>query len=224
MDLFGEVIGGTTGADTESQQLTLEEAQQAIEQAIVANMAEQKPEAHEIPHVPGHPPPGVRVHRGVLTDELIFKIKKDAMIRSEHRLNLTSWEPSIVHSSGPILLYDIREPLMYQLQAQIAPYFDLPPGKYKWHAVYHVGSRLSYIPWHDDEFYLRSCTIYVNEKWDLDWGGALLYDAGDQDYRAEFPEYNKAVVLFLPVKHGTVMPTLEAPLRESIQIFVGAAT
>lgn len=159
----------------------------------------------------------VKISFDVLSNELIDKIKKYPSIADNLKTNLTDWDPKLIGTSGTIFLYYLKDELLEEVKAEIVTKF--PSLKdYKFSIAYTLGSRLSYVQWHCDQGHKYAMTLYLNNNWDRDWSGALLYQDGN-DYRAIYPEYNKAVSFAPPVWHATTMPTLLAPLRESLQIF-----
>lgn len=166
----------------------------------------------------------LRIHHGALTQDLVQQIKQFSHSKQEHRLNLTSWDPKVVGFSGPIMLFDLSEELQEEIKAQLHPLLELDGAEYKWSITYTLGSRFSFIPWHGDEGYIRACTVYLNDRWDYNWAGMFVYEAAPDTFHAIYPEYNKALVLYPPVDHTTTMPSIDAPLRESLQIFVKAKT
>lgn len=160
-------------------------------------------------------------YRSVLSDSLIKRMREFSYSKPEHRLNITSWEPKVVGFSGPIMLFDLDEELQVEVKAQLLPILELEePDSYDWQIVYTLGSRFSFVPWHGDEGYVRACTVYLNDNWDRNWAGMFVYEPSPGDFRAIYPEHNKAVVLYPPLPHTTTMPAIDAPLRETLQVFV----
>ena len=80
-------------------------------------------------------------------------------------------------------------------------------------------SRASFIPWHDDGTYIYTGTIYLNEFWDENWGGYFAY-ADDGEIKCIAPFYNKGCFFATPLAHSALITAGNAPLRESVQIFV----
>lgn len=154
-----------------------------------------------------------------LTEELITKIRTHGKESSLTGTNLTMWADDIVHTSGVILLYRIEGELLSEIEAYIKTKVDFGIDEYVIGMTYTLGCRYSYIPWHNDDNHILAITVYLNDFWDPSWGGALIYHL-DERFTAVYPEYNKAVVFKTPRHHCTVMPTIEAPIRESLQIFV----
>ena len=159
-------------------------------------------------------------HNAIPAD-LITQIVTYAKVQENVRVNHTSWRDGVVGLSGPIYLIDITEELRLKLHNAVAdtfPEFDLL--SYKMDATYTLGGRYSFIPWHDDGIHKLAVTIYLNEVWDKDWAGCLLYqEQGAEEIKAIYPEFNKAVLISTPLQHTTIMPNLQAPLRISLQLF-----
>ena len=152
---------------------------------------------------------------------LISEISQYAQGLRTHRTNLTSWSGDIVGSSGTILIFDIEDDseLFSKLKTALLPIVGQEFEDKNWVFTFAAGSYFSFIPWHVDEKHLRSLTIYLNEFWDQNWGGYFLYESED-GIRAEVPTFNKGILFTPPLPHSTTMPSLNAPLRLSLQVFV----
>jgi hypothetical protein len=156
-----------------------------------------------------------------LTRDTIEKILLYTRSTTHLRTNLTGWHNEVVGTSGVILLWDLQGQLFQDIKQETMK--QLPQYQYlfnrEWSICSHVGTRLSYIPWHNDEKHALSVTVYLNSSWEKEWAGYLLYE--EQDHiRALLPKFNRAIVFTPPLMH-TVLPTnIMAPLRESLQIFI----
>jgi hypothetical protein len=82
------------------------------------------------------------------------------------------------------------------------------------------------LPWHGDYEYSFTLTTYLNqEHWNWNWGGALLCQYPHGEILAEFPEYNKTILISGTyskdnnMSHATTMVTPGSPIRISLQIF-----
>ena len=90
----------------------------------------------------------------------------------------------------------------------------------------YVGTRLSYIPWHNDFTWDEAVTIYLNEYWHEDWGGLFLYkdEHDSKEIMGYQPTFNTAVKQEQGETLGTwhtvtlVSVASQCP-RVSIQIF-----
>lgn len=159
--------------------------------------------------------------QNVLSTATIAKVRTYAEAQTHVRTNHRNWRPEVVSISGPIYLVDLVGELSEIVASDVRaafPEFDVSGLEIS--ATYTCGGRLSFIPWHDDHNHVFSVTVYVNEVWDRDWGGHFLYEH-DNALHAVLPAFNTAVGFACPLQHCTMMPNLNAPLRESIQIFFG---
>jgi hypothetical protein len=160
----------------------------------------------------------VYVKNNFLPVPLIKEIKTYGTENKPSGINLTEWDPKVVGMSGTIILYslpaELSSKIMLCVNKLIPKTINLIPD-----ITYTLGGRYSYIPWHNDGNHEAAITIYMNDYWDREWAGAFIYKDGDE-YKAIYPEYNKAVFFKSPLDHCTTMPNIQAPLRESLQIFL----
>lgn len=163
----------------------------------------------------------VYIKHNAIPAGLITQIVTYAKVQENVRTNHTSWRDGVIGLSGPIYLIDIKEELKLKLHSAVAdtfPEFELL--SLKMDATYTLGGRYSFIPWHDDGIHKLAVTIYLNETWDKDWAGCLLYkEPNGEEIKAIYPEFNKAVLINTPLQHTTIMPNVQAPLRVSLQLF-----
>ena len=138
------------------------------------------------------------------------------------RCNLDSWPFGVVKFSGAILLRDIHGARKLQLLEALAAFLPADASAEQITITHTYMGRLAYIPWHEDSGYRFSMTLYLNERWERDWAGHLIVEE-PEGLRAILPKFNSAVMFEPPVQHMVAMPSLDAPLRESLQIFVKEA-
>jgi Rps23 Pro-64 3,4-dihydroxylase Tpa1-like proline 4-hydroxylase len=94
-----------------------------------------------------------------------------------------------------------------------------------YHVMNYIWSRLSYIPWHNDNIHANAVTIYLNEHWDPDWGGIYLYYTTIEAniIRGYVPKFNTAVKNNNRIAHSTTMVSMDAESpRVTIQLFTKA--
>lgn len=170
----------------------------------------------------------VRTFRDFLPRPLIEDIREFSHDQPTCRTNLTSWSADVTGTSGAILLFDLSEELTIRIRDAVLHKSSLLTklaDKY-WNATYTLGSRYSYLPWHNDGSHIVAITVYLNEVWSHNWGGFFVYTENQEpeksldDWKAILPQYNNAIMLEPPLWHTTTMPTIDAPLRESLQIFI----
>ena len=61
---------------------------------------------------------------------------------------------------------------------------------------YYVWNKMSGIPWHNDHNHHFAGTLYLNEKWNTDYGGVFLYreKRDDVEFNAVAPAQNMLVL------------------------------
>lgn len=77
------------------------------------------------------------------------------------------------------------------------------------------------INWHHDQDDRMAATIYLNEEWNLNWGGLFLYQ-GENGRSSHWtnPHYNRCVWFKSPLWHCVTLISKAAPQpRLSIQLF-----
>ena len=153
--------------------------------------------------------------------ELLNKVKEDSLrLRDQTiwRSNLT-WDPKIVKSSSMVLIRHLEDEETAILEARMNELGFLPTGQsFTFRAMTYLWTPFSFIPWHLDKNWLGAATIYLNQKWDEDWGGYLMWE-NETGIHAIPPTFNRMAVNDANVKHATSLTTKDAELRETIQMF-----
>lgn len=169
----------------------------------------------------------IKIFDNFFTEECLDKINKklDLFVGKEKiksalfSLNLWNWEEELIQGSFPILRHSLVEEddeILRSIRGEVQKKIDLKVGG----VVIHFFTKMSYIPWHSDAGYGGALTIYMNRKWDPNWGGFLLYREGDE-IKAIIPEYNKAVYQKGGVPHCVTPVNMSAgEMRMSIQVFL----
>ena len=137
------------------------------------------------------------------------------------------WDEYIVRDSFPVLLHSINKEsdffgrLKSEILEKIDPVFNEYKQKYDddIEVMFYYWTRFSYIPWHDDANYQSALTIYLNEQWDLDWGGLFMYRKENEPIIAIPPDRNTAVMQFGGVMHSTTPVNYDGQLRITLQVF-----
>ena len=132
--------------------------------------------------------------------------------------SFTKWDSNLVNTSSPILRYtmaandiEIYSKIKKEVESKIPYYVS--------NAVFHLFPNLSYITWHNDAHIEAALTIYLNEYWDKNCGGYLLYEE-KYEIKAIKPEKNLGVLQEKKVKHCVTTTTIGAPIRTSLQFFL----
>ena len=135
--------------------------------------------------------------------------------------SLTSWKSQFQKSSTPIIRYVLNKNddttfqlLKKEIESKISYYIN--------DMIIHFSPKLSYIPWHNDSHVAAALTIYLNKKWNTNWGGYFLYKLNDE-IKAIIPEFNLGILQEggengLP--HCVTTTNIDADLRISLQLFL----
>lgn len=168
-----------------------------------------------------NPDSRVRTHHDVLPIDTIAAIRRLG-INGKLGSNLTYWHHDLVGSSSAILLYDLEQSpaLRGVVKDSVSKLLPESAVDNVWAMTYTLAGRLCYLDWHADARYQHAITVYLNEEWKDTWAGWLMWKDSQDELRAIKPEFNMAVVMDPPLLHCTAMNNIQAPLRESIQIFV----
>ena len=116
----------------------------------------------------------MKIHENYLnTDDIesLCNVAKRVQRTDNLRTNFGTWSDSIVQYSSPVMIYDIPDEYTTNLR-QYSELEDMTAF------MLYFWSHGSYIPWHDDNHASVTGTIYLNDKWERDWGGYLCWDGG----------------------------------------------
>lgn len=161
----------------------------------------------------------IKEFNNFLNVDLINDIKKNVYENAESKWRSSLiWHTSIRNSSTIVLTFEIEDNNFKNLiKNKFISFF--PELKNKPMTVcYYLWPNLSFIPFHTDGGKYMGATVYLNEKWDKNHGGLFLYE-NNEEIKAIVPQFNKCVVNTLKINHATSLTTMEAPPRETLQIF-----
>ena len=134
--------------------------------------------------------------------------------------NITQWQGAVVGRSSPIIQQTVSGWLLEKVQAELGKHVEREYRRAQWKTTIHLGSYLSYIPWHNDSTYKLSITAYLHEHWELEHAGYFMWEEPD-GIRSVVPWPNMGLVYETPLMHSVALANINAPLRESLQIFIG---
>ena len=132
--------------------------------------------------------------------------------------SFTAWQSDLISTSSPILRYSLSSNDMH-IFSKIKKEVESKIPYHLSNAIFHLYPNLSYIPWHDDPHVKAALTIYLNDVWDKNWGGYLMYKENDE-IKAIKPEKNLGVLQENKVEHCVTTTTIGAPIRTSLQFFL----
>ena len=85
---------------------------------------------------------------------------------------------------------------------------------------HYIWNKMSGISMHDDTNHLFGATVYLNETWDVEWGGVFLWKDKKDTLKALCPKLNTMVVNDEQENHMVTEISPYAPgVRMSIQIW-----
>ena len=169
--------------------------------------------------------PSISFHNNFLDTKLLEKIKTYATSQLGNYKWKTShcWSKEVKRLSSPIAILQVPEVFYKPIQQR---FHKINP---KWkpldrkNMMFYLWSTGSYIGWHTDTDYEFSATIYLNEKWNINYGGVFLYHTGKADdptgLKVYFPQYNNCVINQGGVGHCVSIIAPDAPFRTTLQIF-----
>lgn len=162
----------------------------------------------------------MEVYHDILSTELFKGLREFSRRTKLVNTNLTQWSRDVSGWSTPIICQELPYDLVMRCKEELGllvaeKYRELP-----WACNVHLGSRLSYIPWHNDANHKVNITVYLHERWDLEHAGYFLYEDAPGWFRAIWPLPNLGLVYETPLLHSVALANLNAPLRESLQIFI----
>lgn len=158
------------------------------------------------------------VKENFLSLELIKNIKNYVYGQKTHSSNFVRWRQNVIGSSSAVMVFDLPDTYANEITKVASEKFGLTQVK-DLGVMYYAWTRLSYIPWHNDFHANSGITIYLNEVWHKDWGGYFAYE-NDEKIECIKPSFNKAIKVTMPTYHTVFSTTIDAPVRETIQIFI----
>ena len=156
------------------------------------------------------------------SDEMYSEVKEyvDTLFKTKPEKFNTSleWETGLVNRSALILRYRLTSDDVEMFQ-KIKKEMEKKIPYYIKEITVHVFPNLSYITWHSDKHVKAAFTVYLNEDWDMNWGGYLMYRE-DNEVKAIKPEKNLAVLQESGVNHCVTTVNVGADYRISLQCFL----
>lgn len=139
--------------------------------------------------------------------------------------NMGRWGAGLESGSyAPVLILPLEEYKEYFLEKYKSVHPDFADHK-NLTVFMHIWLPGSQINFHHDDSSDHgnprlSSTIYINERWNWNWGGLFLYDDPDTGQGWVYPHSNSMVWFRPPIYHATSMITMDAEFpRLSIQLF-----
>lgn len=105
------------------------------------------------------------------------------------------WPKELIKDSFPWYVRDFDESQTKQILESLHSKGIIEDLSIEYDVLNYIGTRLSYIPWHNDGTWNESITIYLNDEWQDDWGGLFLYKESPQSNKVigYKPKFNTAI-------------------------------
>jgi hypothetical protein len=105
------------------------------------------------------------------------------------------WQGPLTKDTFPWFIRDIDEENSKKILQQLHDKGIIEDLNTEYSVLNYIGTRLSYIPWHNDGTWSDAITIYLNEEWPEDWGGLFLYkeDMNSNKVVGYQPKFNTAI-------------------------------
>ena len=158
----------------------------------------------------------IKIKRNFFDNDLIDNLSSLAIKSyksNKLRTNFSSWNDGIVQHSSVVLIYDIFHD--NEIYKKLCKKFDTEDYNF----TFQYWTQGSYIPWHNDGYAAEAGTVYLNKKWNLDWGGLFMWmDDSSKKIYAEKPEYNKLIFLSGNINQHSTTPVIRPLYDNSSQI------
>ena len=163
----------------------------------------------------------IRVVEGVLDVVYATELYNKLIDLPDQRTSLDTWKDYLTDSkkAPAILLNDLdsvdQDKVLSVLKEQFGDFNNAYLTVQRW-------EKGCYIPWHNDQKYDFSATIYLNPEWEYDDGGQFVYTEGDDYYGVNHsytPQFNTAVLLKGGHYHCVAPVNSNDKTRVTIQFF-----
>jgi len=168
----------------------------------------------------------VTKYTDILSDELYVELVEyiNKLIKDRSNRFTTStliWQEYLKGNSTPISRYDFFDTRDDAIVSKLRKEVEDKTGYLIESFCLHLWPNLSYITWHNDAHVKAALTLYLNENWDENWGGFLMYmDTTDNTIKAIKPEKNMGLLQENGVVHSVTTINIGADMRISLQFFL----
>lgn len=138
-------------------------------------------------------------HENVLDPEFCREIFKESieLFTTGERVWSSNyfWQGPLTKDTFPWFIRDIDEVKSKRILESLHKRGIIEDLTKEYNVMNYIGTRLSYIPWHNDGTWNEAVTIYLNEEWPVDWGGMFLYKEDPQSnvVKGYQPKFNTAI-------------------------------
>ena len=167
----------------------------------------------------------MKIYQNVLSEKTLDIIHDD-IERSKYEFcwssgNLINWEEPVIRNiTGTVVYTLVSDKITSIIKKEL---IDIIPDGGNLELKYNIWHPNSGISWHNDGKYRYGFTLYLNQTWDIDWGGVFMWEDNLSDeYKMFPPEYNCLVLNDSKEYHAVsiISPTANC-YRLTIQGFCG---
>ena len=158
----------------------------------------------------------VTKYKNFLSEEIYVRLKEIVQNKKNQFIMVSLADSNSVNSNS-IMRYGLENDFELKKQIQIEIESKIPYFVKNMHI--NLIPNLSFIDWHRDSHCIAALTVYLNEKWNDNWGGYLIYEENDE-LKAIKPEKNLAIIQKTPLNHSVSMVNIGADYRISLQMFL----
>jgi len=156
----------------------------------------------------------ISIHKNFLDKDLVSKIRDYTNNNLQNYKWRTShcWMDSIKLHTSPVSILELPDEFTAPIQKKFKAHITRP--------MFYLSAAGSYIAWHNDADYEFTATIYLNEKWDINFGGFFLYSNTKKNtFHGVLPLANQCIINHGAVPHSISITSPDAPWRTTLQIF-----
>ena len=165
----------------------------------------------------------MKIYKNFFSDQLLYLIEKDL----NQNLNLNNWSAGSLLIWGSDLKLGVNGTCLSSLVAEhvktklCEKLLTVSPKYEKISVMYQIWHPQSGISMHNDGNYKFGATIYLNDDWDINWGGLFIWeDKITKKLNVLFPTKNTLVLNDNSERHMvTMVSPLAQKIRKTIQIF-----
>lgn len=164
----------------------------------------------------------MKIHENCLSHTLLQKCVDELKLNFSKRMWASSniiWSPDItIGIIGTCLISEVSLELSKHLSEELKQYFPESNELTFWFQVWQQNSGISL---HSDKGYKFASTIYLNQFWDINWGGIFIWkNKSNEEFRALVPKLNMMVLNDSEEDHLVTPVSPESPeLRCTIQVW-----
>ena len=158
-------------------------------------------------------------------DQNMYKGIHDAIIKERKQINLHTskgvWEEGLIERLNPPLRTGVSNYQPFEKLKTLVkhnPFFQFEDVA-KMSTNIHYMKKSSGINWHNDGSWKYGATYYINNKWNVNWGGEFMF--ADSTAHGWLPlKGNSIVIIKSPFQHKVNPVLTDIMPRISVQIFM----